>query len=190
MHGGSKLTNSLCREYRTSSLGGLKILELSRHSSNLCVENVPGDSVRLAENFCGLLGIAACFVAKAPASRIDLEATLHDHRPGNQDVMRRGDRALTLVGAEIRKLGAEGFAPNNRIAAIAGMTEIKRVRHLRYEAANQLGIAPVTAAREDQSLAADALANAVAPHDLNAAHTPISVGKQPLRDAFGQDHDP
>src|SRR6266478_7050246 len=136
MHDGCKLSNSLCRKYRTSALGGLQILELPRYSSNVCVENVPSDSARLAEHFCGLLGIAACFVAKALASRIDLEAALHDHRPGNQDVMRRGDRTVTLVGAKIRKFSTECLTPKNRIASIAGMTEIKRVRHLRYKAAN------------------------------------------------------
>src|SRR6266478_629760 len=136
MHGGCKFTNTLCREYRTSALGGLKILELPRHSCNVRVEDVPGDSVRLAENFCGLLGIAARFVAKAPASRIDLDAALHHHRPGNQDVMRRGDRTVTLVGAKIRKFSAERLTPKNRIASIARMTEIECIRHLRYKAAN------------------------------------------------------
>src|ERR1700724_1506597 len=131
-----------------------------------CVEDVPGDPTRLAENFCGLLGIAACFVAKALASRIDLKATLHDHRPGNEDIMRRGDRTVTLVGAKIRKFSTECLTPKNRIASIAGMTEIERVRHLRYKAANQLRIAPETAAREDQNLAADALAYSVARHNL------------------------
>jgi len=42
----------------------LKILELPRHPSNVGFEDIPGDSAWLAQNFCGLLGIAARFVAK------------------------------------------------------------------------------------------------------------------------------
>src|SRR5262249_44618016 len=82
------------------------------------------------------------------------------------------------------------LTPQNRITAITGMTEIECVRHLRYEAAYQFGIAPVTVASKDQSLAADALARAVAPHDLSAAHTTIALCEQPVADDFGQDDDP
>src|SRR5262245_10779139 len=96
---------------------------------------------------------------------------------------------MALVGAEAGKLSAECPAPQHRIAAIAGMTEIERVRHLRYEAAYQLGIAPIPVAGKDQSRAANALACAVAPHDLSAAHTTIDLCEQPVRDDFGQDDD-
>src|SRR5262249_10267863 len=102
---------------------------------------------------------------------------------------RRGDRTVTLVGAKTGKLGAERLAPQNRIAAIAGMTEIECMCHLRHEAGNELGIAPVTVAGEDQSLAADALAYAVAAHNLNAPHAAIDLGEQPVGDALGQDDD-
>ena len=69
---------------------------------------------------------------------------------------------MALIGAEMRKLRAERLAPKHGIAAIAGMTEIKRIRHFRNEAAHQLRIAAISIAGEDQCVAADALARAVA----------------------------
>ena len=167
----------------------LKILELPRRCGNAGVEDVPGDCAGLAQNFCGLLRIAARLVAKASALRIDLDAALHDHRLRDQDVMRCRDRPVSLVGARTGKPGAERLTPQNRITAVAGMTEIERVRHLRYEAAHQLGIATVTVAGKDQGRATNSLARAVAPNDLNAAHTTIGLCQQPVGDDFCQDDD-
>ena len=94
---------------------------------------------------------------------------------------------MALVSAEAGKLSAECLTPQHSVAAITGMTEIQRLRHLRYEAAYQLRIAPIPAAGKDQSSAANALACAVATHDLNAAYTTIGFCDQPVRDDFGQD---
>src|SRR5215510_6990123 len=98
---------------------------------------------------------------------------------------RSSAEALVLTLTVRRALGTRS-APDSSCS----WWQIERVRHLRYEAAYQLGIAPVTVAGKDQSLAADALARAVAPHDLSAAHTTIGLCEQPVGDDFGQDDDP
>src|SRR5579859_3494645 len=96
---------------------------------------------------------------------------------------------MALIRAEMRKLGAERFAPEHGVAAIAGVTEVERVRHLGGKAAHQLRIAAIAIAGEDQRIAADAFARAVAAYDLYATDAAIRLGDQILHRAPGEDDD-
>src|SRR4029079_7868596 len=84
-----------------------KIIELARDFGNACVEYGPGKSAGLPQDFSCLLRVAVRLITKAPAVTVDLNATLHDRGPGDQDVVRRRDRAVTLIGAKVGKLRAE-----------------------------------------------------------------------------------
>ena len=70
---------------------------------------------------------------------------------------------MALIGPKTCKLSVEPLSPQNGVTAIAGVSEIERVRHLRYEAPYQLGVTAVTVAGEDQCVAADALALSITP---------------------------
>src|SRR5262249_44438899 len=117
-----------------------------------------------------------------------LKTALHDHGPRDQDIVRGRDRTVALVGAKTRKLGVEPLSPQNGVAAITGVSEIQRVRHLWYEAAYQLGVASVTVGGKDQGVAADALATSIASRNLDATHASVLLREQRLRDASRQ-HD-
>src|SRR5215472_10160146 len=99
---------SWCREcadavrnqYRTGAFRIFEVLELSRYRGNSCVENIPGHCPGLAEHFRGLFGISARFVTEPAAPRIDLKAALHDHGPGDQDIVRGRNRTVALIGAK------------------------------------------------------------------------------------------
>src|SRR5665811_2562518 len=93
-----------------------------------------------AKDVRGLFGIAPRFIAETPAVAVDLNATLHNHGPGDQNIMRRRERPVALIGAEISKLRAECVTPDDGITAISRVAEIERVGHFRNEAADQLGI--------------------------------------------------
>src|SRR5262249_2910445 len=171
----------LCREFvdtigdkhRTSAFRSLKVLKLPRDDGNACVEDIPGYSTRLAQHFRGLLGVTASFITEPPALCVDLKTACHDHRPGDQDIVRGRNRTVALIGPQTGKLGTKALTPQNRLTAIARVSEIERVCHLRYKPAPQFRMAAVTVASEDQCVAADAFALLIAAHDLDAAHAPL-----------------
>ena len=101
--------------------------------------------------------------------------------------MRRRDRPVALIGAEMRQLRAERFAPKHGVAAVARMTEIESVGHLRNELADQIRISAIAVAGEDQRLATDPFSCAVTAHDLHAADTAVRLRQQPLGHALGQE---
>ena len=171
---------------RAGLLGVAEILELPRHRRDARVEDAPGNSARLAQNLRRLFGIALQFVAEAPALAIDLNAALHDHRPGDQNVVRRRQRTVALIGAEMCELRAKRVAPDHGVAAIARMTEIKRVRHFRNKAPHQFGVAAIAVAGQDQRVTADAFARAIAANGLHTANIAIGSGEQRLGHAFGE----
>src|SRR5262249_52605505 len=171
-HPGCEFVDSVGDKHRTGAFRSLKVLELPRDAGNARIEDIPGRSTRLPEHFRGLFRITASFITEPPALRIDLKTAL-DHGPRYQVIGGRRAGTVPLMGAWTCKLGVEPFSPRNGVAAIAGMSEIQCVRHLRYEAAYQLGVAAVTVAGEDQSVAADALAASIAPHNLKAANPTV-----------------
>ena len=65
------------------------------------------------------------------------------------------------------------------------MAEIERVGHFRDIAADKIGIAAITVAGQDQRLATDALADAVAAKDFDAANPAIGPGQQRFGHALG-----
>ena len=92
--------------------------------------------------------------------------------------MRRCDRAMALIATQIAQLRSEHVAPQHRIAAISGMTEIKRIGHLRDVAPHQLRIAAVAIAGKDQRMTANALAGAIAALDLHTVDGAIGTHQQ------------
>src|SRR5580704_17531496 len=134
VHGARELRNAVAGQYGTSPFRIAKILELPRHRCNLSIEYDPSNLAGLAKNFRGLLGISLRFIAEPQAVAIDLNSTLHDGGPGDQDIVRRRDRAVALIGAEVRQFGAECFSPHESVAAVSRMAEIERVSHFGNEA--------------------------------------------------------
>ncbi len=103
--------------------------------------------------------------------------------------MRRRDRAVTLIGAKVGKLRAERVAPDDGIAAVARVAEVKCVRHLRYVAADELRISAVTIARQNQRVAANAFAGSVVMNDIDAADMAIRIRQNPVDDAARENDD-
>ena len=128
-------------------------------------------------------------VAKAPAFAIDLNAALHDRRPGDQDIVRRRDRAVTLIGAKMGKLSAKRIAPDDGIAPVTRVTKVERARHFRNVAADELGISAKPVAGEDHRSPTDALAAAVTASDFDAADAAFGICKQALGRAFCENDD-
>ena len=95
------------------------------------------------------------------------------------------DRPVALIGAEMRQSRAKCLAPQHRVAAVARMTEIESVGHLRNELPDRFGIAAIAVAGEDQCLAADPFSRAVAAHDVDAADK--AVGSASSRSATRSD---
>ena len=127
------------------------------------------------KNFRGLLGVALRFIAEPQTVAIDLNAALHDRGPGDQDIVRCRHRAVALIGAEVRQLGAECFPPHDGVAAVSRMAEIERVSHLGNEAADEVLIAAKTVAGKDESLAADTFAPAVTAQNLHPADAAVGL---------------
>src|SRR4029077_20140734 len=116
-------------------------------------------------------------------------ATLHDGGPGDQNIVRRRDRAVALIGAEGSELGAEGFSPHDRVPAVSRVAEIERVTHLGNEATDEVRVAAKTVAGKDEGVAADTLAAAVAAHHLHAADAAVGLRQEPLGNSLGYDGD-
>ena len=105
----------------------------------------------LSEHLRRLLGIALRLVGEAPALQVHLDSALGDGRPGDQDAVRVRDRAVALVPGEVTHRCSERLAPEERVALVAGMSEIERLRHFGDVARNQGLVAAIAAAGEDRS---------------------------------------
>ena len=81
--------NGVEAKNRASAFSFAEILKLSRYRRYSFVENIPRKSIWLPQHFGGLLRVAPRLVAEPPTVTIDLDATFHDDRPGDEDVMRR-----------------------------------------------------------------------------------------------------
>ena len=123
---------------------------------------------RLSQYLGCLLRVATRLIAEAAAISVDLKAALHDDRPADQDVVRHRHRAVTLIGAKVSELSAERAAPHDGVPAIARMTEIYCVLHVRYVATNQIGVSSKPTASEDQRFASDPFLRAVRARDLHS----------------------
>ena len=188
-HGAGEVGNGAAGQYGTGPFRVAEILELPRHRCNARIEYAPGDLTGLAKNFCGLLGIALRFIAEPQPVAIDLNAALHDRGPGDQNIVRCRDRAVALIGAEVREFRTKRFPPHDSIAAVSWMAEIERVTHLGNEAADEILVAAKTVAGKDKNCAADTLAPAATAQNLHAADTAIGLRQQLIGDAFGYDGD-
>lgn len=151
MHGSGTIDDRVATKNGANALGPAEIFELPRHLGGGRIKHIEGHAAGLAQLFRRLFEITVRFVAETAALRIDLDATLHDHRPIDQDGTERRHRAVTPIGAEMRKFGAELFAPRYRIAAIARMAEIEGIGHLRNEAAHKFRITAIAVASQPPS---------------------------------------
>src|SRR5262245_31050710 len=150
-----------------------EILELSCHFRYSCIEYIPHESARLSQDLGGLLRVATGLVTEAAAVAIHLDASFHDNGPGDQDVMRRRQGAMTLIGAEMGQLRAERAAPHDSMTAISGVPEVECTPHLGDVATNEIGIASKSTAGENQRIAPDPLARAVRTDDLDSENAVI-----------------
>jgi len=74
---------------------------------------------------------------------------------------------MALIGAKMRKHGAEGVTPKNGIPAIARMAEIERACHVGNVPAHKVRITAENIASEDQCIAAAPFVHIITVHDLH-----------------------
>ena len=89
----------------------------------------------------------------------------------------------------MRQPRTERLAPQHRIASVARMTEVKRIRHFGDVAAHQFGVAAIAVASEHKRATADRLAAAIARHHLDAFYEALVVRVQRLGDAAAENWD-
>ena len=149
--------------------------ELPGDRRDALVKDIKGDAVGLRQNDGGLLGITKALVGETFAVFVDLEAALHDHRPADQDPMRMRDRTVPLISRHVFELRAELAAPQDSVAAIARVSEIRSVAHFRNVPGDEIGSAAITVARQYQGIAAERVARSVRPHDLDTADRVLCI---------------
>ena len=91
---------------------------------------------------------------KALAAGVKLDATLHHQSPADQHAVWCGPGAVPLVAAEVSQAGAQGAAPGNGAAVIAGVPDKGRVVHLGQQFAHHGGIAAKAVASQHEQIAA------------------------------------
>lgn len=93
------------------------------------------------------------------AASLDIdEKTSFDHeRMRNDDLLGLSEGTETLISRHLSDCSAESLSPKNSFATIAFVAKITRTRHVGNMARDHLSITTVSARREDQVIAAEAL---------------------------------
>src|SRR6185437_5376128 len=172
---------------RTCRLGMAIILEIAAQRVDAFVIDAPSDAARLRQYRDRLLGVAEMFVGKARARGVDLESALHHQRPGDKNVMRRRNRAVTLIGAHIERDATQRLTPPHRISLVADMSEIERLGHLGNMTPQHLDVAAIAVAREYQGIAADFLARAIGTEARKSTHAAVGIRIEIDYMRFGDD---
>ena len=100
---------------------------------------------------------------------VELNAAFHHQRPGDQRAMRRGPRAVALVGAHVGDLCAERLAPPHGIALVAGVAGVGGVGDFGNILLHHRTVAAVAIAGEDQGITADLFGRSIRAREPNPA---------------------
>jgi hypothetical protein len=125
------------------------------------VVDAPCHASRLAQDGQAGFGVADVLVGEALAALVHLDAALGHQRPGHEDAVRRGDRAVSLVGGHVHRLRAERGSPAHGVALIADVAEVERFGDFRQIPAHHLLVATEAGAGKDERFVFDLVTRSV-----------------------------
>ena len=169
-----------------SRLGRHKIRKAACQRQDRLIKHIPGHAAGLGQHLHRRLRVAAGLIMKALAVGIELYAALHHQRPADQCAVRRGPGAVALVAAQVGQPGAQGAAPGNGAAVVAGVPGKRGVAHLRQQLAHHGGVAAKAVAGQHQQLTAQVLQLAVGPLKTQTGNALLLIHPQGAHRGFGQ----
>ena len=98
-------------DQRALAFGIFEIRKLAGYRGDTGIKDRPSIALRLAQDGARGFGIALRFVPKALACDVDLKSACSDNRPSDQNAMRVGDFAVSLIRAQMPRGRAKLFTP-------------------------------------------------------------------------------